>query len=154
MLLLDPLSVPVNDRSPSCQEGEISSKLTVLRGEGGCPSWVKFVGKHPRHHFPSRYLGQPRVNLPISLWERQWDRAACTHKRERLPVMIIYAPVDCSFGWREATPTSISVCCRRAALREIGVEIEILFVCVCVCLPNASIEVLKLGEYKLILSCL
>lgn len=54
--------------------------------------------------------------------------------------MIIYAPEDCSFGWSEATPTSISVCCRRAALREIRVEIEIVFVRVCV-FPNASVQV-------------
>lgn len=45
--------------------------------------------------------------------------------------MIIYASEDCTFGWSEATPTSISVCCSSAALREIGVEIEILFVRVC-----------------------
>lgn len=46
-----------------------SSRLTALCGDTVCPSWVKFVGKHLRHHFPSRYLGQPSVNRHISFYE-------------------------------------------------------------------------------------
>lgn len=55
-----------------------SCELRVRRREGGRPSWVKFVGKHPHHQFPSRQLGQPSANLPISLSQVTAGRG-CTY---------------------------------------------------------------------------
>lgn len=115
---------PHQQQEPTVRFSINSCKLTVCRREGGHPGWVKFVAKHAHHQFPSRHLGQPSVNLPISLQEWQQDRAAYTHRGERA-VMILYAPEDSSFGCDSAAPTGIN-----AQIRKRHRD------CVCACLSK------------------